>query len=129
MKVSKELTISDHDQQFIDLLFENGGNAAEAARTLGHASTYGYLLKKKLAKHIAEATKQYLALHAPKAANRVVEMMTQEMPNPTHLAAAKEILDRSGVKEKEETQQQVIRPNIFILPEKREIKVIDVIEN
>jgi len=126
--VSKDLApLSDHDQQFIDLLIENGGDVQRAAEELGHAGTYGYMLRKKLAKHITDATKQYLALHAPKAAKRVVDMMTAEMPNPTHLAAAKEILDRTGVKEKEEVQQTVLKPNIFILPEKREIKVIDVI--
>jgi len=130
--MSKELTtINEKEQLFIENLLDNGGNVQKAAIDAGYkyAQSYGYVLRKRLAKEIAEATQQFLAFHGPKAAHKVISLMDAEMPNPTHLAAARDILDRGGVKTPEETNQINVKANIFILPEKRlleEAKIIDV---
>jgi hypothetical protein len=128
--MSKEVTISNQEQLFIDLLLENGGKVPQAAADAGysHPKSYGYVLRRRLAKEIAEATQQWLAFHGPKAAHKIVDMMDSDMPNPVHLNAARDVLDRAGIKPKEEVQQVNVKANIFILPEKRlldDARVID----
>ena|SRR5690348_8148321 len=132
--MAKELTVlSDREQVFIDNLLENGGNVRQAYLDAGYSpsgvNNNPYTLRKRLAKEIAQATQQYIALHAPKAAHKVISMMDEEMPNPVHLTAAKDILDRAGAKVPDESSQVNVRANIFILPEKRlleEAKIIDI---
>jgi ATP phosphoribosyltransferase len=134
--MAKELALTDKEESFIANLLDNGGNVKQAYVAAGYdpryAHTAAYTIRKRLAKEIAEATQHYIAFHAPKAAHRVIAMMTEDMPNPTHLSAAKDILDRAGAKVKEEIQQvSVVKANIFILPEKKlieEAKIIDVEE-
>lgn len=125
--MSKELVVSDQDQLFIDTLLDNGGNVKQAAVASGHHASYGYIMRKRLASEIAEATQHYLAFHGPKAAHKIIGIMDDEMPNPVQLAAARDILDRAGIKTKDEGQQVNVKANIFILPEKKmlEAKIID----
>ena len=128
--MANELALNAREQNFVENLLNNGGNVQQAAKDAGyeHPQSYGYVLRKRLAKEIAEATQQYLAFHGPKAAHKVISLMDDEMPNPIHLAAAKDILDRSGVKTPDQTNQISVKANIFILPEKRlleEAKIID----
>lgn len=125
--MANDLTpLNETDSKFIDLLLENDGNVAATTRAMGICAPYGYVLKKKLARHIAEAAQNYLAAHAVKAAKKVVDTMDETMPNPVQLQAANSILDRTGVKYVEEEKVIVVKPNIFILPEKRPIQeVID----
>lgn len=127
---SKELTLTDREQSFIDHLLDNGGNAREAAELAGysHSEQYGYKLRRRLAKEIAEATQQYLAFNAPRAAKKLIDTMTDENPNPTQFAAAKDILDRAGTKVKEEVAQVNVKANIFILPEKKLIEEATIID-
>lgn len=123
--MSKELALTPNQQNFIDMLIACDGNVAEAAREVGISDTYGYVLKNKLAKHIAEAAQQYLASHAISSAKKLIEMQDKEMPNPVHLNAINSVLDRAGVKYvSEEDKGPTIKANIFILPEKREIEPI-----
>ncbi len=125
----KELVINDQEQLFIDHLLDNGGNVRQAARDAGYGTPdkYGYVLRKRLSKEIAEATQQFLAFHGPKAAHKIIDTMDAEMPNPIQLAAAKDILDRAGVKTKDDSTQVNVKANIFILPEKKllEANIID----
>lgn len=128
--MSKEIALSDREERFIENLLDNGGNVRQAAIDAGYenANSYAYVLRKRLAKEIGEATQQYLAFHGPKAAHKVISLMDEEMPNPVHLAAAKDILDRAGAKVPDESGISVGKANIFILPEKRlleEAKIID----
>ena len=125
--MSKELTTQEHN--FIQNLYENGGHIANAARDAGYAPDYGYALKRRLAKEIVNAAKDYIAVHTVKAAIHMVNAIDAENPNPVQLNAAKEVLDRGGVARKDDTPTVTIRPNIFILPEKRPITIIDQIEN
>lgn len=117
--MSNDIALSDKEQLFINNLLENGGNATKAAAAAGYNVGYSSFLRKRLAKEIAEATQQYLAWHGPKAAHKVIDMMDSEMPNPVHLAAAKDILDRAGVKVQDDSAHVNVKANIFILPEKK----------
>lgn len=125
---NKELaTLSDKEENFIDALIENGGSIRGASIAAGYGEAYGYQLRKRLAKHIAEAAQEYLAIHAVKAGHKLIGLMDAEMPNPTHLNATIAVLDRAGVIKKDfhEEERPTIKANIFILPEKRFNEVID----
>ena len=120
----KELTTQE--ENFIELLFENDGHIAKAAELAGYAPAYGYALKKRLAEAIVEASKTYMAMHVAKASIRLVKTIDAENPNPVNLSAVKEVLDRGGVVKKDDAPVVTIRPNIFILPEKKPLQIIDV---
>lgn len=124
--MSKEVALSDKEQSFVDLVIETRGNVQLAALQAGYCKEYGYVLRKKLANHIADAAQEFLSMQAVKAAFVVVDHMDNEMPNPIHLAAAKDVLDRSGVKRVQDEVQPTIKANIFILPEKRPLEAIEV---
>ena len=128
--MSKEIALTNKEEAFIEHLFETGGKIKLAAELAGykHAETYGYVLRKRLAKEIAEAAQHYLSFNAPRAAKKIVDTMDEDNPNPIQFAAAKDILDRAGAKPKpEEVAQVSVKANIFILPEKKLISdnVID----
>lgn len=123
--MSKELVLNDKEQAFIDALIKNGGSLQEAAAEAGYHPLYAYKLRDRLAKYMPDLVKSFLALNALKAANHVVETITKDNPNVVQLNAARDVLDRVGVREEKDSNQPVIKANIFILPEKRELKVID----
>lgn len=111
--------LEEREEKFIEYLVWEGMLPQEAAAEAGYAANYGYALKKRLAKHIVAETEHYLALHAPKAARKMVDSIDNEMPNPVNLSAAKEVLDRVGVTRKDHIETTTIKANIFILPEKK----------
>lgn len=124
------IVLNEKEQTFIDALMDNGGNLIQAAEAAGYNTRYVYELRKRLSREIAQAALHYMSVHSIRAAKHVVDVMDGEydIPNPIQLQAAKDILDRCGVKYVEPTeapQQVIVKPNIFILPEKREPKVID----
>lgn len=118
--------LTEAEENFIELVLLNEGNVAKAARDIGITATHAYRLRKRLAKHIIQATHEYLAMHAPKAANRVIGSIDEELPNPTRLSAAFGLLDRVGVNQKDKQEEKpVLKQNIFILPEKSKAIVLD----
>lgn len=127
--MSNEVALTEKQENFIQALVENGGNVRAAAEQSGITLQYAYIVKSKLAERIAEATMGYLALSAPRAARKIVDSVTAEMPNPINLSAAKDVLDRIGVRPRtEEVEKPIIKQNIFILPEKRPLQMIDIPE-
>lgn len=131
MSNSKEVVLNDREELFIQLLVENGGKVKEAAEESGYDHKYAYVVRKRLAKYIAEAAQQYLSIQSVKAAKKVIDIMDEEMPNAIQLQAAQAVLDRAGVikKDMNEGQINVQKANIFILPEKRESEQMLVIDN
>lgn len=130
--MANEVALTPREELFIELLVENGGKVKEAAEEAGYADTkYGYAVRKRLAKQIAEAAQHYMAIQSVKAAKRVVDTMDDEMPNPTKLAAAIAVLDRAGVIKKDPNDggMNIQKANIFILPEKREPEEVLVIDH
>lgn len=113
--------LNEKEKVFIEALLDNGGRLQDAAETAGYAKAYVYTLRKRLNKHIIEATKDYFSLHALRAASRVIESMDEKMPNPTNLAAALALLDRVGITKKDiDENAQTVKANIFILPAKND---------
>jgi hypothetical protein len=122
MAETKEIVLSDREETFINNLLE-GQNLETAAENAGYSAGYGYLLKRRLAKHIVEAAENNLAMHAIKASRKVVSSIDAEMPNPIHLQAANSLLDRVGIIKKDNIPVATIKANIFILPEKQESRI------
>lgn len=125
--MANEVALSEREEAFIESLVETGGNMKAVSEITGYNIRYCYLLRKKLARHIVEAAQQVMALNSVKAAFVVTEHMDKDMPNPIHLQAANSVLDRVGIIKKDysEDERPVIKQNIFILPEKRFIEIID----
>lgn len=111
--------LTEQENRFIEELILNGGNIGQAAADAGYAKTYAYALRNRLSKYIIDATKDYFAIHAVKAANRVIESIDGTMPNAVSLNAALSLLDRVGISKKDvEGDGQAVKANIFILPAK-----------
>jgi len=129
--MSKDLVdLNEQERQFVELLFENQGNIKKSAEEAGFHPMYGYKLRDRLAKAITEAAQSYLAMNSMKAAVKLVDSIDDAMPNPIHVSAAQAVLDRVGIIKKDPNDgQQVIKANIFILPEKRFAEMIDVTPN
>lgn len=127
--MSKEVVLNDKEQAFIEALLENGGHLVKAAEAAGYSQPkkYAYVLRDRLAEHITKAAHQYMAMKSLRAATFMADSLDSDEPiNPVKVTIARDMLDRSGIKPKEEVQQTTVKANIFILPEKREIKAIDV---
>lgn len=116
--------LNEKEELFIEKLIENGGHLQNAAEAAGYHRAYAYQLRKKLGKHIIEATQDYFAVNALNAASRVVNSINDKMPNMTNLNAALALLDRVGITKKDLSDQSTtIKANIFILPAKQEIVI------
>lgn len=127
--MNTEIVLSDKEELFINALLDNGGNIRAAARDSNYNQDYGYVLYKRLAKHIAEAAQEYLAMHSVRAARVTIDQMEAEVPNPVRLAAAQAVLDRAGVTKQNfqpKEEGPTIKANIFILPEKRALPVMEI---
>lgn len=119
----KELT--DKQQKFLEVLFEEAeGDPAKAKKLAGYSSSYSIKdITSSLSEEIEELTRNYLALNAPRAA---VFMVRSINPDPTNLisreklAAAKDILDRAGLKTVDRMEVETNNP-MFILPAKEHV--------
>ena len=76
----KERVLTVQQQQFLDILFENGGNVTAAAVDAGYSRGSSQWLKKTLADEIVERTKDILSVNAIKAANRLVNTIDNPAP-------------------------------------------------
>lgn len=113
--------LSDTEKKFIEVLFENGGNVAEAKRESGYAAGTNPLTRKKIQDAIIEYGRFQLALHTPKAVAKMTGVLDTptELGNDKLLEASKQILDRVGIVKKEQLEIDNISPNaILILPPK-----------
>jgi len=74
---------------------------------------------------VLEITKDLLLAHAPTAARSMTQMLTSDEPIPnaqTRLAAAKEVLDRTGIVKPEKVEHEhKVTGGLFLIPTKREI--------
>lgn len=117
--MAKELT--DKQKLFLEFLFADGidGNFAKAKVAAGYSPEYATSsLLSSLKEEIVEATKDFLARSAPKAAVAIVGAID----TPTQLGvrekmkAAMDVLDRIGVVKTEKVE--VSTSGLFILPPK-----------
>lgn len=118
--MAKELT--DKQKKFLSVLFEEAkGNVTEAKKLAGYShNTATREVTESLEEEIQELTKKFIRNSATKAAYAMYNVLE----NPTDLgtketiAAAKDLLDRSGHKPSDKLEVSAPNP-IFILPEKK----------
>ncbi len=115
--------LTEKQQKFMSLLFDQAdGNVIMAKQLAGYSdNTSTTEVIRGLKEEIGEATKEYLARVAPRAAFA----MGNALENPTELGirdkmtAAKDLLDRTGHNKTE--KMEVTSPSgLFILPPKDE---------
>jgi len=115
--------LTDKQQRFLDVLFdEAGGDVATAKKLAGYADgTSTTVVVKSLKEEILEATQQYMARNAPKAA----VAMAGALLDPTELglrdkmSAAKELLDRTGLVKTEKLQVEA-SGGVMLMPPKKQ---------
>lgn len=121
MNTEKHLT--ERQELFLENLVSCGGNSKLAAEMSGYAPGTHYAVVKALRSEILDITESILAVNAPQAAHKLVELLNSSEPVPQaniKLAAAQTLLDRVGVAKTERLDVKVEAPNgIFILPAKK----------
>ena len=124
----KERELTPQQVQFLDILFENGGNVTAAAVDAGYSRGSAGWLRKNLADEIVERTKDILSVNAMKAATRLISTIDNPMPergDDLRLKAAESLLNRVGVKAPEQVNHSVTAVHgVVLLPPKNEV-VID----
>ena len=114
---------TENQVKFLDVLFdEAGGDVATAKKLAGYADgTSTTVVVKSLKEEILEATQQYMARNAPKAA----VAMASALMDPTELglrdkmSAAKELLDRTGLIKTEKIQLEA-SGGVMLMPPKKQ---------
>ena len=90
------------DSEFIDEFIKNGGNATQAAKTVGvsdgSASTVGHRMKNRLINNIEVAQKEALKGYSSKALNQIQALAESAVSEKVKLDANKDLLDRAGWK-------------------------------
>ena len=124
----KKKELSPQQEQFLELLFENGGQVTAAAVDAGYSRGSAAWLKSTLADEIVERTKSVLATNALEAANRLVDTLDNPAPergDDLRLKAAESLLNRLGVAKQEQINHNVTAVHgVVLLPPKKEV-VID----
>ena len=120
--VDEAKTYSDKQLAFLDaLLGESRGNIRKAMDVAGYAKTTksGEVVK-NLREEIIDRASLMLAINAPKAAFGIIDVLDDPgaMGARNSIAAAREILDRTGLVKKEQVEVTNTGGGIFILPPK-----------
>ena len=117
----KQLTTKQ--QSFLDHLTTTGGDPKKAAELAGY-STHWHVVK-ALKPQIIDLASTILAQSAPKAAQKLVDVMESNEPIPQasmRVQAAQTILDRVGLGKKDTLDvKHEVSGGVFILPAKEEI--------
>jgi hypothetical protein len=113
--------LTEKQQKFLDVLFEEaGGNLVAAKKLAGYADgVSSKQVAESLAEEIADLTKKFISSSAVKAAYSMFEVMNNptDLGNKEKMAAAKDVLDRSGFIKTEKVEVSAANP-LFILPQK-----------
>lgn len=117
--MSKEL--NEKQEKFLEVLFtEAGGNLTKAKNLAGYSpSTKTSHVTKGIQDEIIQLTRDYLTTNGPKAAISIIQILDDptSLGNKDKLAAAKDLLDRIGLKSSEKIEVKTSSP-LFILPSK-----------
>jgi len=120
--------LNERQQKFLDVLFdEAGGDVVAAKKLAGYAESSSTTeIVRGLKEEILEATQMYMARNAPKAALA----MAGALYDPTELgirdkmAAAKELLDRTGLIKTEKVQVEA-SGGVMLMPPKATVEEDD----
>ena len=116
-------TLSDQQQLFLQVLFEEAnGSITEAKKLAGYAATTSTTsIVKSLKDEIADHTQMYIARNAPQAATAMVSALR----DPTQLGikdkmnAAKDMMDRAGFAKTEKVEVKTTG-GVMLLPPKQD---------
>jgi len=120
---------TEKQEKFLDALYEDPqGNINNAMVKAGYKEGAGSTaLVKSLQQEIVEIATLILARNAPKAANKLVDIMESNIPIPQanqKLNAAQSLLDRVGViKESRVSVDHTVTGGIFVMPAKDNITI------
>jgi len=124
LPVDRQLT--EKQENFLNNLIETKGNLKLSAELAGYSGNH-YQVIQSLKKEIVDLATNVLAREAPRAAFKLVEVMssTDAIPQANiKLQAAQTILDRVGVSKTERIDvNHNVSGGIFILPEKETINL------
>ena len=118
--MSRELT--ERQQKFLSVLFDEAGGDVVAAKKLAgySASSSTTDIIKSLKDEVLEATQLYMSRNAPRAAVAMVGGLTDptELGIRDKMAAAKELLDRTGLVKTEKMQVEATG-GVMLMPTKK----------
>lgn len=121
-----ERKLTEKQQLFLNNILETKGDLKLSAELAGYSGNH-YQVVKSLREEIVELASNVLAREAPKAAFKLVEVMTSADAMPqanVKLQAAQTVLDRVGLGKTERVDvNHNVQGGIFILPEKQIIDV------
>jgi hypothetical protein len=119
----KEKKLTEKQEMFLDALVTDArGNIREAMRIAGYSDTTKmHEVVASLKEQITERASMVLAMNAPKAAFGIVGVLDDPsaMGARNSVAAAREILDRTGLVKKEQVEVTGPENGLFILPPKK----------
>ena len=117
--------LTEKQQTLLNVLFEEaGGDLVKAKKLAGYADTSGTAeIVKGLKEEILEATQIYMARNAPKAAMAMVGGLYDptELGIRDKMAAAKELLDRTGLVKTEKMQVEA-SGGVMLMPPKATVE-------
>lgn len=124
----KHRKLTDKQQKFLDVLStEANGDIKAALKIAGYEDTSYYAVVKSLREEIVDCANTILAHSAPKAAQKLVQVLESDDPIPqvnAKLQAAQTLLDRVGVAKKENINvNHNVSGGIFLLPNKKEVVI------
>lgn len=123
MSELKEKKLTEKQEAFLEALTgEAKGNIRQAMRMAGYSdSTRQSEVVRPLRNEIVEYASMMLAMNAPKATFSMIDVLDDPsaMGARNAVAAAREILDRSGLVKKEQVEVKGPEGGIFILPPKQ----------
>ena len=121
-----ERKLTDKQQSFLNNLIETKGDLKLSAELAGYSGNH-YQVLQSLKEKVVDLAQNVLAREAPKAAFKLVEVMTSEDSIPqanVKLQAAQTILDRVGLGKHDRVEvNHNVNGGIFILPEKETINL------
>ena len=119
-----ERKLTEKQQSFLNNLIETKGDLKLSAELAGYSGNH-YQVLKSLKEEVVDLAQNVLAREAPKAAFKLVEVMTADSSIPqanVKLQAAQTILDRVGLGKQDRVEvNHNVKGGIFILPEKETI--------
>jgi|TARA_R110002020_G_scaffold148420_1_gene324249 phage terminase small subunit len=125
---NRKPALTEKQESFLEVLFENGGNVNAAAESAGYSKTSVSWLRERLADEIVDRTRTMLAGQSLKAANKLVNLIDTpaiERGDDLRMKAAEAILNRVGLGKQETINHNVQAVHgVVLLPPKKEV-VID----
>ena len=125
---NRKPALTEKQESFLEVLFENGGNVNAAAESAGYSKTSVSWLRERLADEIVDRPRTMLAGQSLKAANKLVNLIDTpaiERGDDLRMKAAEAILNRVGLGKQETINHNVQAVHgVVLLPPKKEV-VID----